>query len=85
MTTGDPYYHQVRLPKPYNFKASPVGANGKLYLASEEGDIFVVRAGRTYEEMAKNEMKEVIVGTPAVSDGFIIIRTLGHVYGVSGK
>ena len=27
----------------------------------------------------------VIVGTPAVSDGFIIIRTLGHVYGVSGK
>ena len=68
-----------------SFVASPVAADGRLYLASEEGDIFVVRAGRTYEELAKNEMKEVIVGTPAVSDGFIIIRTLGHVYGVSGK
>ena len=34
--TGKPYYQQMRLPKPYNFKASPVGANGKLYLASEE-------------------------------------------------
>ncbi len=68
-----------------SFVASPVAADGRLYLASEEGDIFVVRAGRTYEEMAKNEMKEVIVGTPAVSDGFIIIRTLGHVYGVGSR
>ena len=68
-----------------SFVASPVAADGRLYLASEEGDIFVVRSGRTYEELAKNEMKEVIVGTPAVSDGFIIIRTLGHVYGVTGQ
>jgi outer membrane protein assembly factor BamB len=33
--TGEPYYHQQRLPKTYSFKASLVGANGKLYLASE--------------------------------------------------
>jgi outer membrane protein assembly factor BamB len=66
-----------------SFVASPVAADGRLYLTNEDGDIFVIRAGRTYEELAKNEMKEVIVGTPAVSDGFIIIRTLGHVYGVA--
>ena len=37
--TGRPFWGPERLPKPYNFKASPVGANGKLYLATEEGDV----------------------------------------------
>ena len=82
--TGERIYRS-RIGGGGSFVASPVAADGRLYLASEEGDIYVVRAGRTYEELAKNEMKEVIVGTPAVSDGFIIVRTLGHVYGVSGK
>src|SRR5207247_11100598 len=40
--TGKPHYRQQRLPKPYQFKASPVGANGKLYLASETDDVAVV-------------------------------------------
>ena len=44
-STGTPIYQQRRLPQPYNFKASPVGANGKLYLATEEGDVVVVRMG----------------------------------------
>jgi outer membrane protein assembly factor BamB len=82
--TGERIYRS-RIGGGGSFVASPVAADGRLYLASEEGDIYVVRAGRTYEELAKNEMKEVIVGTPAVSDGFIIVRTLGHLYGVSGK
>ena len=64
------------------FSASPVAADGRLYMASEDGDVFVVRAGRAYEELAKNPMKEVIMGTPAIADGLIVIRTLGHVYGV---
>jgi outer membrane protein assembly factor BamB len=65
-----------------SFAASPVAADGRLYIASEDGDVFVVRAGRAYEELAKNPMKEVIMGTPAIADGLIVIRTLGHVYGV---
>ena len=47
--TGEPFYRQMRLPKPYNFKASPVGANGKLYLASENEDVVVVRMGDRFE------------------------------------
>ncbi len=68
-----------------SFSASPVGADGKLYFANEDGDIIVVRAGRKYEELAKNQMKEVIMSTPAISDGVIVVRTLGHVYGVGEK
>ena len=43
--TGKPHYAQQRLPKPYQFKASPVGANGKLYLATENDDVVVVQDG----------------------------------------
>ena len=44
--------------------------------------MIVVRAGPEYEELAKNPMKEVIMSTPAISDGLIVVRTLGHVYGI---
>ena len=64
------------------FSASPVAADGRLYFASEDGDVFVVRAGPGYEELATIPMHETIVATPAVSDGLIVIRTAGHVYGI---
>jgi outer membrane protein assembly factor BamB len=66
------------------FSASPVAADGRLYLASEDGDVFVVRAGREYVELAKLPMNEVIMATPAISDGLLIIRTLGHVWAIGG-
>jgi hypothetical protein len=65
-----------------SFSASPIAADGKLYFSNEDGDIIVVRAGPKYEELAKNAMGEVIMSTPAISAGTIIVRTLGHVYGV---
>jgi outer membrane protein assembly factor BamB len=68
-----------------SFCASPIAADGKLYFANEDGDVIVVRAGRTYQELAKNSMKEVIMSTPAISDGTIVVRTLGHVYGIGEK
>ncbi len=73
--TGKPYYHQTRLPKPYNFKASPVGVNGKLYLASEEGDVIVVKMGEQFEVLATNTLTDqFFVGTPAIQNGEIILR-----------
>jgi outer membrane protein assembly factor BamB len=65
-----------------SFAASPIAADGRVYFANEDGDVIVARAGRTYEELARNQMKEVIMGTPAISDGLIVVRTLGHVYGI---
>jgi ankyrin repeat protein len=79
--TGERFY-RARIGGGGAFSASPIAADGKLYFANEDGDIIVVRAGRKYEELAKNEMKEVIMSTPAISDGLIVVRTLGHVYGI---
>ena len=82
--TGEPYYHQVRLPKSYNFKASPVGANGKLYLSSEDEDVIVLRMGEEYEVLATNAMKdEMFIATPAISQGEIFLRSQTHLFCVS--
>jgi len=73
--TGKPFYQQARLPKPYNFKASPVGAGGKLYLASEQGDVIVVRMGENFEVLATNTLEDqVFIASPAILDGEIYLR-----------
>jgi outer membrane protein assembly factor BamB len=73
--TGEAYYRQQRLPKPYNFKASPIGVNGKLYLSTEEGDVVVVRMGEKYEVLATNTLPdESFIATPAVAGGSLYLR-----------
>ena len=64
------------------FTASPVAADGRLYVASEDGEVYVVAAAPGLAQLANNDMGEVIVATPAMSDGLLIVRTLGHVYGI---
>lgn len=64
------------------FSSSPVAADGRIYMASEDGDVYVVQAGRQYVELAKNPMGEVTMATPAISDGIIVVRTLHHVWGI---
>jgi outer membrane protein assembly factor BamB len=65
------------------FSASPVAADGKIYFTSEDGDVFVVKAGPKYELLAKNPMGEVLMATPAISDGILIIRGMKSVYAVA--
>jgi outer membrane protein assembly factor BamB len=65
-----------------SFAASPIAADGRLYFSNEDGQVIVAKAGREYAELVTNEMKEVIMATPAISDGTIVVRTLGHVYGI---
>jgi hypothetical protein len=64
------------------FTASPIAGDGKLYIASEDGDMFVVQAGRHYAELGKYPMNEVLMASPAISNGLLIVRTLGHVWGI---
>jgi outer membrane protein assembly factor BamB len=64
------------------FSASPVGADGRLYIASEDGEVYVISATPDMKQLAKNDMKEVIMATPAISDGLIVLRTMGHLYGI---
>ena len=64
------------------FSASPVAADGRLYLSSEDGDIFVVRAGPQFAIEAVNPMGESLMATPALSDGMMFVRGTRHVFAV---
>jgi outer membrane protein assembly factor BamB len=81
--TGEAYYRQQRLPKPYNFKASPVAAEGKLYLSTEEGDVVVVKMGEKYEVLATNSFPdETFIATPAIVEGTIYLRGRNTLYAI---
>jgi outer membrane protein assembly factor BamB len=80
--TGDRIYQQRVGQGSSGFSASPVAADGRLFLASEDGDVFVVRAGRTYELLATNRMGEVTMATPALSGNMLIVRTQTQLVGI---
>ncbi|HKQ79256.1 MAG TPA: PQQ-binding-like beta-propeller repeat protein [Blastocatellia bacterium] len=67
------------------FTASPVAAAGKLYFSSEDGDIYVVKAGPKFEALAKNSMGEICMATPAISEGTLFFRTQGHLIAIADK
>jgi outer membrane protein assembly factor BamB len=75
--------YQQRLPS--SFSASPVATDGKLYFSSEDGDVFVVRAGPKFELLATNVMGQPVMATPAISDGLLIFRTKDSVYAVGER
>jgi outer membrane protein assembly factor BamB len=81
-STGERVYQHRVAGQSAAFSASPVAADGRLYLASEDGDVFVVKAGRTFERVATNPVGEVLMATPAIVDGTIILRGLSHVIAV---
>ena len=78
--TGKEVYGKQRIDIGAGFSASPVAVDGNLYCASEDGDVYVIRAGAAYELLAKNSLGEAIMASPAVSDGKMFIRTLNHLY-----
>ncbi len=64
------------------FSASGIAADGKLYFSSEEGNIYVIKAGPDFKLLAKNEMKDICMATPAISGNKIFFRTQHYVYAV---
>ncbi|MEW6211513.1 MAG: PQQ-binding-like beta-propeller repeat protein [Acidobacteriota bacterium] len=86
VATGEPYYHQVRLPRPYNFKASPVGAAGKLYLASEDGDVIILKMGEKFEVLATNKLTDqVFIASPVIAGGELFLRSQNTLYCISER
>ena len=87
LATGAEIYRQRLEHRGSGFSASPVAADGRIYLSSEDGDIFVVRSGRTFELIAKNPMGEQLMATPALAAGRMIVRGERHLFavGASGR
>jgi outer membrane protein assembly factor BamB len=80
--TGARIYQQRLATGTGGFSASPVAADGRIYLTSEDGDIYVIRAGRTFELIGRNPMGQVCMATPAISGDMLIVRTRSVLYGI---
>ena len=64
------------------FFASPVAGDGHIYMASETGETFVLQAGRQPRVLARNDLGERLIASPAISGGRIFLRSDGTLFAV---
>ena len=82
LKTGTEHYVERVPHRSFGFSASPVAADGKLYLAGEDGLIFVLDAGTKLKLLAVNPLGEPLMATPALSDGMMYVRGSKHLFGI---
>lgn len=82
--TGDQLYKQRLGKGRTGFTASAVAGDGKVFFTSEEGDVYVVKAGPKFEALSQNPLAEVCMSTPAISKGTIYFRGQKHVIAIGG-
>ncbi len=63
--------------------ASLVASDGKLYAAGEDGQVLVLKAGPAFDVLARNDMGESCMATPAIANGVLFVRTRGHLYAIA--
>jgi outer membrane protein assembly factor BamB len=85
IATGKEIYRQ-RLPLiGSGYSASPVAADGKIYLSNEDGEMLVVEAGPTFKHLTTNSIGESLMATPALSNGVMYVRGSHTLFAISRK
>ena len=77
--TGQEIWGSQRI-KSGTYSASPVLADGKVYVTNEDGLTTVLKAGPKFEILAENPLDDHCLSSPAISDGQIFIRTAQHLH-----
>jgi outer membrane protein assembly factor BamB len=67
------------------FSASPIDADGQVYFQNETGVGIVVKAGRKYELLARNDLDERTLASCAAADGALFIRTEKHLFRIGKR
>jgi outer membrane protein assembly factor BamB len=83
--TGDNLYTERLGSGGTGFTASAVAADGKIFCTSEQGAVHVVKSGPQFEVIAKNELGEICMATPAISEGALFFRTRSHLVAIALK
>jgi outer membrane protein assembly factor BamB len=63
-----------------NFMASPIYADGRIYVTSMQGETTVLKTGRTFEKLAENRLESGCLASPIVTGKALILRTKTHLY-----
>lgn len=83
--TGKPNYTAQNLEGVGNFYASPVGAAGRVYLASQNGVTLVVKHSDTYEVLASNKLDDRFDASPAVADDQLFLKGKEYIYCIAER
>jgi outer membrane protein assembly factor BamB len=82
--TGEEVYGKQRIERGAGaFTASPWAYNGMIFVLSEDGDTFVIKAGKEFEVVGKNSLDEMCMATPAIADGSLYVRTRSKLYRIT--
>ena len=65
------------------YRATPVLADGKIYVAARDGVVTVIEPGREFKVLATNKMGDEIAASPAISQGRIYLRGYQALYALS--
>jgi outer membrane protein assembly factor BamB len=85
LRTGEETYRQ-RLPLVGSgFSASPIASDGKIYLCNEDGEMLVIAAGEKFAHIATNSMGEMLMATPAMSEGVMYVRSSVSLFAIGRK
>ena len=85
LATGQEIYRQ-RLPLVGSgYSASPVAADGKIYLSNEDGEMLVVEAGPAFKLIATNSIGETLMATPALSEGVMYVRARSTLFAIGQR
>ena len=82
LKTGEELYRQRLSTVGSGFSASPVAADGKIYLSNEDGEIIVVTAGEKFAQVATNSLGELLMATPAISEGVMYVRSNASLFAI---
>jgi outer membrane protein assembly factor BamB len=83
--TGKEIYRQRLLLVGSGYSASPVAADGKIYLSNEDGEMLVVEAGASFRHVATNSIGEMLMSTPALSDGVMYVRGVSTLFAIGRR
>ncbi len=83
--TGEQVYGRRRIAVGTGFTASPWAYNGKIFAMSEEGETYVIRAGKEFEVLHTNHLEEFTLATPAIVSSSLLIRTRSALYRIAER
>ena len=72
--TGEKIY-EARLDSGASIISSLIAADGKIFCASENGTVYVLKAGREFQILSKNSMGDPCFATPGIAEGILYFRT----------
>jgi len=79
--TGEPFYNEQPTHR-HIHRASPMYADGKVFLAARDGTITVVKAGKEFQILSQNPMGEKIAASPIVANGTLYLRTYDSLFAI---